>query len=561
MKLSVLASSKQLPMGTKIGIASFAVLLVMLVAGLIAREKLRDFRETVAWSNRTHQAIAEMHELVQATVEQQAALRGYLLAADPKFLEPYRNGGDAFAASLAHLRRLIAENPAQQKRLNNLQDLADTWQRDVAEEEIALIAKPETQADARRLESAGAGKAAMDGIRSVAATMQAVELESLAKRVEQAQTLEAAEAVLIIGLLSSMVVTAAVGLLLRHSIAVPTTAMVETMRRVADGEIDIDIDGIDRDDELGVMARALAALRQILVERNAECAQLAHARRLTEEVVRAFDQNSRRAAVVLEEANGELLEASRSISVVADRSGREAASSVEAFLRRADRLQTIASVAGRLAAVVTDIDLQVGHARAPARAAAEQAERAVAAVRDLAAGVLLADIGSLGVHVDQVAERTRLLAMHTRMETVKAGDAGRGFAVIADEMSDFATDAETASRDARDWLIAMRREIGTAVGAVEALAAAVDASSDCCATLDTFVETWRAEVQADVRRVKEIVEEDVKVGVAISGITRTAAADAGAAAGRLQRAVTLVAQETLALRALIERFLADAAAA
>ncbi|HYN38270.1 MAG TPA: CHASE3 domain-containing protein, partial [Rhodospirillales bacterium] len=166
-------------MGAQIGAAFAAVLMVMLLTGLSACHRLHEFREAVSASSRTYNVIADLDKATLEIADQEAALRGYLLGADPKFLESYQNAGEAFLASLARLRGLIADDATQLKRLNRLQDLAESWHRDVAEEEIALMDKPETVRDARRLETAGAGKVATEGVRSLAMTLKAVELQRL----------------------------------------------------------------------------------------------------------------------------------------------------------------------------------------------------------------------------------------------------------------------------------------------------------------------------------------------------------------------------------------------
>ena len=400
----------------------------------------------------------------------------------------------------------------------------------------------------------------MDGIRSLAATMQDVELRWLAERAaNHDHTLEAAEAAMVIGLLLSVVVASAVGVLLRHALAAPATAVAERMRRLANGEFDIDIAGAERADELGDMARALAELRQLLVDSVSQRAYAARAHRLSE-AVRAFEQSCRSAAAALEGAHSDLLAAGRSVSVTADRGGREVASLLEASLRRADRLQTTVGAVARLADIVSGIDQQIGRLPAPVAAAVGQAGRTLLALRNLAAGVSQQDTDPLDRRVGRIAERTRMLAIHARMEAVKAPDGGPGFAVVADEMSAFAADAEAASVQVGEQMAATRAAIETAVAAVQAMAAAVEEAGAFSTALTTSMASWRDETQAALDLVRGTADEDARLGKEITALTRTAD-DAPTVAGRMAKAISGIVQETATLRALIERFLADAAAA
>ena len=72
--------------------------------------------------------------------------------------------------------------------------------------------------------------------------------------------------------------------------------------------------------------------------------------------------------------------------------------------------------------------------------------------------------------------------------------------------------------------------------------------------------SWRDETQAALDLVRGTADEDARLGKEITALTRTAD-DAPTVAGRMAKAISGIVQETATLRALIERFLADAAAA
>ena len=59
---------------------------------------------------------------------------------------------------------------------------ARTWRSEIAEKEIALMAKPETREQARAMEAGGAGKLSMDGVRALVAEIDAVERTLLTSR-------------------------------------------------------------------------------------------------------------------------------------------------------------------------------------------------------------------------------------------------------------------------------------------------------------------------------------------------------------------------------------------
>jgi len=54
---------------------------------------------------------------MDAMVDQETGVRGYLITGDERFLEPYHRGGNAYTGAIQKLRDLTSDNPAQQSRL------------------------------------------------------------------------------------------------------------------------------------------------------------------------------------------------------------------------------------------------------------------------------------------------------------------------------------------------------------------------------------------------------------------------------------------------------------
>ncbi len=85
------------------------------------------------------------------------------------------------------MKKLTSDNPQQQVRLDDAYKLAQTWRTTVAEREIQLMSKPETQEEARKLEGSGAGKGSMDAFRAKILEFEAAERGLLDERNVAAQ--------------------------------------------------------------------------------------------------------------------------------------------------------------------------------------------------------------------------------------------------------------------------------------------------------------------------------------------------------------------------------------
>ena len=171
-----------LPISRKLMAAFAAVVVVIFASSAIVFDRLRVIEWAHDWRVHTIDVLDTLQNAMDAMLDQETRLRGYLITGDEKFLEPYHRGGNAYTAASQKIRDLTSNNPAQQSRLDELNELARNWRSGFAERAIALMAKFETREDARALEGSTAGKTAMDLIRAKVHEIEGAERDLLAKR-------------------------------------------------------------------------------------------------------------------------------------------------------------------------------------------------------------------------------------------------------------------------------------------------------------------------------------------------------------------------------------------
>jgi C4-dicarboxylate-specific signal transduction histidine kinase len=271
-----------LPISRKLMVAFAAVIVVIFASSAIAYDRLL----AIEWAkNRrvhTTNVLETLRNSMDAMVDQETGVRGYLITGDERFLEPYHGGGTGYTAAIQKLRDLAADDPAQRSRLDELDVLAKNWRLGFAERAIGLMAKPETREDARALEGSTAGKTAMDRIRDKVGEIDRVERDLLAKRdAVQQQAFATAYTVTIFGGTAMLIVATLMGVLLTRSIALPITSMTSTMTTLAKGDITVDVPVVSRRDEIGAMASAAEIFKDNMIERQRAQTELAHIGRLT----------------------------------------------------------------------------------------------------------------------------------------------------------------------------------------------------------------------------------------------------------------------------------------
>ena len=122
-----------LPISRKLLAAFAAVVVVIFVSSAIVYDRLRVIEWAKNMRIQTTDVLETLQAAMDAMVDQETGVRGYLITGDERFLEPYRRGGTAYTAAIQRLRDLTADNPAQQSWLNELDALAKNWRSGFAE--------------------------------------------------------------------------------------------------------------------------------------------------------------------------------------------------------------------------------------------------------------------------------------------------------------------------------------------------------------------------------------------------------------------------------------------
>jgi signal transduction histidine kinase len=271
-----------LPISRKLVAAFAAVIAVIFASGAIVYERLLVIEAAKERHVHTTDVLETLQKATDAMVDQETGVRGYLITGEERFLEPYHRGGNAFTAAIQKIQGLLSHNPAQQSRIDELNALAKKWRSEVAEREIALMAKPETREDARALEGSTAGKTAMDFIRAKVGEIDGAERNLLAKReAAQKQAFATAYTTTILGGAISLVIATLMGVLLTRGIAVPITRMTGAMTTLAKGDTSVEVPRIRHSDEIGAMAASVRIFKDSMIEREKARADLAHVNRVT----------------------------------------------------------------------------------------------------------------------------------------------------------------------------------------------------------------------------------------------------------------------------------------
>ncbi|GIF21526.1 methyl-accepting chemotaxis protein [Actinoplanes tereljensis] len=164
-----------------------------------------------------------------------------------------------------------------------------------------------------------------------------------------------------------------------------------------------------------------------------------------------------------------------------------------------------------------------------------------------------AEIGNVIKVITQIAEQTNLLALNATIEAARAGEAGKGFAVVASEVKDLAQETARATEDISRRVEAIQADTVGAVTAIEEISNVIARISDFQTTIASAVEEQTATTAEMSRSVSEAATGANEIAQKITGVAQ-AALDTSEGVAETQEASTELARMSGDLTSLVSRF-------
>src|SRR3546814_10048939 len=145
-------------------------------------------------------------------------------------------------------------------------------------------------------------------------------------------------------------------------------------------------------------------------------------------------------------------------------------------------------------------------------------------------------------------------------DLARAGEAGKGCAVVASEVKSLAMQTAKATKDISDQISGIQSATGDAVGAIRTIAETIGEIHEIATTIASSVEEQEAATREISRNAQEAAQGTQEVSSNVAGV-QTAAGETGAAAGQVLSSSDGRSRKASALRTEIDRFLTTVRAA
>jgi len=477
----------KIKIGTRILLGFGLALLISAVVSVISYRSTTELLDIADWVAHTHKVLESVADVRSTLKDAETAQRGYVITGEDRYLEPYQVAVRVADRQIQDLKELTADNRNQQRRIASVQSLTANKLTEL--KETIDLRRNKGFAAAAQVVLTDRGKTIMDEIRRVLTEMEDEEHELLKQRDQQAKAKASyTTSVIVFGGLLAVILVSVAGVTIQRSITRPLTTFMQFVERIGQGDLTQQAAVLSRD-EIGVLAQSLNQMAQGLNGLAAQTRTVTeNLNSATAEILASTQQQAAGTAeqsAAVQQTSATMQEVSQSGAQISERAKQVAASAEATGTASKSGLQAVQNMTQAMDAI-----------REQAEAVAEN----VVALSEKTQAV-----GEIIATVNDIAEQSNLLALNAAIGAAAAGEHGRSFAVVANEMKNLADQAKTATVQVRSILGDIQKGINTSVMLTEEAVKRVESGKQQTDVADQTIRHMANNIELSVQAFQQIV--------------------------------------------------------
>lgn len=364
---------------------------------------------------------------------------------------------------------------------------------------------------------------------------------------------------------ASLVVALMVAWLLSHKVSKPLSTMTKTMIGLSRGNLDLEVVGLDRHDEVGEMANAIEVFKNTAKDRVVLEAQQGQERKRQVEraetinqLVEQFQSTATEIMNTVSDRAEEMHGVATTMTSAAELTSGRAETVSAASIDTSNNVQTVATATKQMASVVSEIAKQMDEATKMSEQAMKSTSETTATVVELTETAN--NIGNIVGLIQDIAEQTNLLALNATIEAARVGEAGRGFLVVANEVKSLANQTARATDEISNKINEIQTTTSKAASSMDTINSQISNLTSVSVSIASTVEEQHNNTNEISRNIIEVAESAGVVSKDIVDVT-AAADQTGSAAKTVLGASSELTEQASVLNETVTKFLNQVKAA
>ena len=198
---------------------------------------------------------------------------------------------------------------------------------------------------------------------------------------------------------------------------------------------------------------------------------------------------------------------------------------------------------------IGEISEQITNSTKIAKEAVDKAETTNTTIRSLSKAA--EEIGDIIGLINDIAEQTNLLALNATIEAARAGEAGKGFAVVASEVKSLASQTASATEQISTQIASMQDVTGDAVISIESIHEIINNISQAIVGISGAIEEQSSATQEIARNTQQAAQGTIEVTENVTNVSELAS-KTGTSAEHVLKSSTILSDQSKILDTEIE---------